>query len=455
MMDIGDTSRYQRYREVSATWPTVEAITVKLGLPMLLFGSMGAITWAIRGTDGWGGIEGTILPGMTWGLLWYYLNYRRGIDSRTMVFWMGIGLALGGELGYGQYISWIMGSFSVGIDNTVISISKWQGYLWLMICGIAWGGLGGIFLGWVLNRRMSIKKWAVRLLLPVMFAGLGWLTVSMFPQLFFPYYSPEFYREANCPDCVRAIYTNRQNFLVLMYWFGALAAAKLQKDKPTLVIGSLLGIGFGFAFAASAIWCLGYDFAPGYIDWWKMWEMTAGFCLGLLYALALYWTNKEVDETHNANGVPIAIPEPSKKSENIRERNKNISLIISVTLLLYILYHGASYQLGAFLGFYETSQVDQYSWPLARIIVFVPGAILIIGSALVKVWQYIKLSKSPYPFAFEVPNLHEKMNSIITAIAAFGILTIWPSKIGVLYAALLWIVLSAINRLNYHYKKII
>ena len=38
-------------------------------LPMLLFGSMGAITWAIRGTGGWGGIDGTIVPGMTWGLL--------------------------------------------------------------------------------------------------------------------------------------------------------------------------------------------------------------------------------------------------------------------------------------------------------------------------------------------------------------------------------------------------
>jgi len=306
-----------------------------------------------------------------------------------------------------------------------------------------------------LKRRVSIEKWAVRLLLSMGFVGLGWLVISIFPQLFFPHYSPEFYQETNCPDCTRTLYTNRQNFLVLMWWFGALMAAKLQGDRPTMVIGSLLGIGFGLAFAVSANWCLGYNFAPGYIDWWKMWELAAGFCLGLLYALALYWANREVDKVHNADGVPAVALSSSNKPGNIQERNKNISLVISITLLLYILYYGASYKLGGFLGLYEISDVDQYSWPSARISVFLPGAVLIIGFMLVKVWQYIKLSRSPDWHAFEIPNLHEKVTGIIVAIVVFGILTIWPSKIGVLYAALLWVAIFTINRLNYHYDKII
>lgn len=37
----------------------------------LLLGSVGAVGWGIRGSDGWDGIEGTIVPGMSWGLLWY------------------------------------------------------------------------------------------------------------------------------------------------------------------------------------------------------------------------------------------------------------------------------------------------------------------------------------------------------------------------------------------------
>ncbi|MDX1285802.1 MAG: hypothetical protein R3182_12350, partial [Draconibacterium sp.] len=74
-------------------------------LAALLFGSIGAITWAIRGTAGWGGVDGTIVPGLMWGILWYYLAFRKGIDARGIILWLGLGIALGGELGYGQYTS--------------------------------------------------------------------------------------------------------------------------------------------------------------------------------------------------------------------------------------------------------------------------------------------------------------------------------------------------------------
>ena len=52
-----------------------------------------------------------------------------------------------------------------------------------------------------------------------------------------------------------------------MWWLGALLAAILQKDKATQVVGSLLGIGFGIVFAATAARTFGYDVAPAYIDW--------------------------------------------------------------------------------------------------------------------------------------------------------------------------------------------
>ena len=75
MMTIADYEKYQRHRDArtgGGEW----------SLAMLLFAGIGAITWAIRGSAGWGGIEGTILPGMTWGLLWCYLCHRKGIDAR-------------------------------------------------------------------------------------------------------------------------------------------------------------------------------------------------------------------------------------------------------------------------------------------------------------------------------------------------------------------------------------
>jgi hypothetical protein len=39
------------------------SLMYNLVLPMLLFGSIGAISWAIRGTAGWGGADGTVLQG--------------------------------------------------------------------------------------------------------------------------------------------------------------------------------------------------------------------------------------------------------------------------------------------------------------------------------------------------------------------------------------------------------
>ena len=56
-------------------------LLLEVSLTMLVFSALGAITWAIRGTSGWNGIDGTIVPGMTWGILWWYVCWRKGISS--------------------------------------------------------------------------------------------------------------------------------------------------------------------------------------------------------------------------------------------------------------------------------------------------------------------------------------------------------------------------------------
>lgn len=133
-MNIADQRTYQRHREGRTG---IEEIL----FAMLVFASMGAITWAIRGTSGWSGIDGTIVPGMTWGLLWWYICWRKGIDARGVPLWLGLGIALGGELGYGQYVSWIRGMFNVG--DEIVPVAPWIGYAWFAICGVGWGAPGG------------------------------------------------------------------------------------------------------------------------------------------------------------------------------------------------------------------------------------------------------------------------------------------------------------------------
>ena len=115
--------------------------------------------------------------------------------------------------------------------------------------------------------------------------------------------------------------------------------------------------------------------------------------------------------------------------------------------------HGASYNIGGFLGFYDIKIVNQYDWPLERKMIFVPIAIIIIGFALNKIWQYEKEFKAGNKNSFCVSNLHEKVTNLILVMAVVGAVTIWPLKIGVLYAIFVCISIWAINQLNIHYNK--
>lgn len=442
MMTVTDKVKYQRHREARTA-------VHGLWLPMLLFGSMGAITWAIRGTGGWGGIDGTIVPGMTWGLLWYYLCHRKGIDARGIPLWLGLGIALGGELGYGQYVSWIRGKFEVG--NAIIPVAPWIGYAWFVICGTGWGAPGGILLGWALDAKASRRRWLARLLVPLGVGFVGWLLVRACPSLFFPNYNLDLYVGELDRHLTRTVETNTQNFVVAAWWVGALLVAALQRDRATLTIGALIGGGFGIGFTLAALWCLGYSYAPDYIDWWKMWELNAGFNLGLLYAAALYWAMRRVDKVHHPNGDPLGGDTEAVLSPNLLERRRNISLLLALCLLLFIMFFGASYKVGVLLDFYKESDVDQYTWPLARVALFAPAAVLILGVTAYKIARIVWLSRTRTWRNFGIPRLPERMADLMTVIGAVGAATIWPSKIGALYALFLCLALFAFHRLNRYF----
>ena len=478
----------------------------ELCLTITLFGSMGAITWAIRGTAGWGGVDGTVLPGMTWGLLWYYICYRNGLDARGIVLWLGLGIALGGELGYGQYVSWIQGRFHAG--ENILPISPWIGYRWFFLCGIGWAAPGGILLGWALSRA-TVRMWIVRslllvLLLFLLFAWplvdrLGQVCLRLCPDLLFPHADLGLYSGELDKHLSRTVYTNTQNFFVFIWWLAALTVAAIGKDRVTLTIGSLLGFGFGLGFMQSALWCIGYSYAPNYMDWWKMWELNAGFNLGVLYALALFWARRNLYSSLSKNEpfdksskedlsfgwqktiflafagglliffigfeyffytglfltlfytVATLFTMSGKRriidSNTISERQKSISLIFSIFLLLFLLFHGGSERAGILLGLYQAEAVDQYAWPSARIFLFAPFAILIVGVALYKMWRIMRNGERVDRVVRPLSR-PEYMIDLMTLIGFIGALSIWPAKIGVLYAFFIFLALFAFCRLE-------
>ncbi len=509
MLTILNKARYQRYLEMRDC--ADRPLTHELWLPMLLFGSLGAITWAIRGTDGWGGIDGTLLPGLTWGLLWYYLCYRRGVDARGIVLWLGLGIALGGELGYGQYVSWIQGRFHVGDD--VMPVAPWVGYLWFFICGVGWAAPGGIVLGWALNSQVSVRRWLPRVFLmmillalifnlPLPFMGGGVITrlgeffVRYAPGVLYPNAALGLYVEPLDSHLRRMVYTNTQNFAVLVWWLAALGAALRQRDRATLVSGVVIGFGFGFGFVVSALWCLGYSHAPGWIDWWKMWELHAGFNLGPLYAIVLYWAMRQVKSPHAPGATPKTIDDNRFTGLGMPERcvtlfmgfsgfalvfaagveyffwtglllalfypalliaatytrpahgaelRKRVSLVYSVFLLVFMLFHGGVSRTGVFLELYSVDAVDQYAWPPGRIALFTPVAAILVLTALASVLRQCRMPLASAPTPTRLP---ERMTDLFAFIVLVGAVSIWPSKIGVFYALFLCLSLFAFTRIN-------
>lgn len=483
---------------------------------MLLFGSMGAITWAIRGTSGWGGIDGTLVPGLTWGLLWYYLCRRKGLDARGIVLWLGLGIALGGELGYGQYVSWIRGSFATAAGP--VPISPWTGYLWFAVCGIGWAAPGGILLGWALHAGVSSGKWTVRILmllvlLVILFnaplPGLGTGVVSWVgtqiartvPGLLFPLAGTGLYAGELDHNLVRTIYTNTQNAGVMAWWLCALLLAALQRDRATFVCGLVLGAGFGLGLALGSVWCLGYTIAPNYIDWWKMWELHAGFNLGIPYAFLWYWAVRRTARSMpEGDALPVSsvastgtgpaifmaaggfvlifvagaeyflwtglllalffaasmilLTKPNNSGggpQHAEELRKRVLLVYSAFLLVFILIHGGVSQTGVFLGLYNASEVDQYAWPSARILLFIPLAAVV---TLVTMYHLSRIRSSSDADDQADKRLPDRMIELFAFIALIGAVSIWPAKIGVLYTVFLLVALSAFVKINRRFTDI-
>jgi hypothetical protein len=84
-------------------------------LPTLLFAALGAMTWAVRGCAGAGGMNAHVAPGLTWGAAWWFLARDRGHDqprryaSGWILFARAAGFAIAGERGWMQWPNFFSG----------------------------------------------------------------------------------------------------------------------------------------------------------------------------------------------------------------------------------------------------------------------------------------------------------------------------------------------------------
>lgn len=281
-----------------------------LVLPVAMMAGFGTLFWGIRGTGGYGGSMGALFAGTGWAVLWYFLsnndnnhNFDHGetggarpLATRWAVLAIGAGIMIGGFHGYGQFISWIEGSWRIigGTPGVTIEVDPAWGFLGLLQCGLSWGGTAGVMLGWAArgdgNRNAARRAWIVRGVLGVSGAIAGLVIALVFPGLLVPHYGSSYFADlGSCLQCTRAIDTAISSAVQFGLFVGLLTAEISLKNWRGVTTAMITGAGFGIAFVVAA----GWFFTS--IPWsWKCWEMSIGAIGGASIGITFFVANRRV-----------------------------------------------------------------------------------------------------------------------------------------------------------------
>src|SRR6185369_17853217 len=82
-----------------------------LVLPTVLFMALGAMVWAVRGSSGFGAVNGCVFAGVTWGVAWWFIarepaaRQSRPYSSGWIILALTVGIGLSGARGWMQWPS--------------------------------------------------------------------------------------------------------------------------------------------------------------------------------------------------------------------------------------------------------------------------------------------------------------------------------------------------------------
>ncbi len=272
-------------------------------IPIVLFASLGAFAWAIRGQSGFGGMSGCMFAGLLWAAAWYLLSREVSPEKirRYNLGWcvpaITIGIGIMGMHGWGAWPSWVVGSFNVILDESVtIPITPAWGFLWFFIAGAPWAGMGAVFLAWSGSKvPLARKDWVLRILFGAV-GGLGALGFFFgFPQLFLPLYDTLDYLDPTCTGCSHAVGECQTAWLFMGIYLGFLAYEVYRKDwvnvKLIMLVGGIAG---GLWSALQVIQYMPALYPTDGFNWWRVWESSGGAAIGLAYGVAYYYCNRSL-----------------------------------------------------------------------------------------------------------------------------------------------------------------
>jgi hypothetical protein len=256
-------------RPTSTSGRAAEDLADNLILPALLFMALGAMTWAVRGSSGFGAVNGCIFAGVTWGTAWWFIardpsaEQSRRYSSGWIILALTIGIGIAGNRGWMQWPSFFDGRLQLDFSKQKFApIPKIYGLVWLFIAGVPWAGLGACLLAWCAPHRPLTKlDWIIRLSCGLAAAMAARVLFENFPQFFLPLYkslSAQYADLDHNPNLRRLIGDNRAALMHLGFYLGFLGCEAARRDWKNVILIATVGLLNGLGWAV----CQNWQWAP-------------------------------------------------------------------------------------------------------------------------------------------------------------------------------------------------
>lgn len=277
-------------------------------LPVVLFSALGAMTWAVRGSSGYGGSMGCVFAGVAWGTAWWFIAREPGetqirrYTSGWIILAMTVGVGYSGGRGWAQWPNFFEGRlYTDAAASEFVPISPAYGFLWLFLAGAPWAGLGACLLAWCGAEAPSSTtqiavRWTLRLACGMAGFAAARYAFNAYPEAFLPLYksiAAKYQDLETNPSLRRLINDNRAAITHLGVYLGFLGFELGRRHWKNAVLIGTAGLlnGMGWAVLQNWKWAPAV-FGDVAFNWWRCWESTGGISMGIAYGVAYFLTNR-------------------------------------------------------------------------------------------------------------------------------------------------------------------
>jgi hypothetical protein len=354
-------------------------------LPTLLFAVLGAMTWAVRGCSGFGGMNGCVFAGVAWGTAWWYVGRDSGTrqsrpySSGWIILALTVGIGIAGARGWMQWPSFFEGRLQTNAaEGRYVPISRAYGFVWLFIAGVPWAGLGACVLAWCgSQRRTRIGHWGLRIACGVGMAIAARVLFDSFPEIFLPLYKTLESRYADLhanPNLRRLVGDNRAAIQHLGLYLGLLGCEALRRDWRNVQLILTVGVVNGLGWSLLQNWKWAPAIWPNVnFNWWRCWESSGGISIGIAYGVAYYVVNRRKSRAEGADEASAANQRP-----NLERLGAYVGLLLGLGLSLK---NGLKGWANIYLG--NEEYWNQILWTIF-------GPLMLLGLLVLAAWIWFR-----------------------------------------------------------------